>query len=67
MESSVDATIEKIKILYEKDKIGEAYELLQTLQKTFEVDMAQYPFLKSIQEDYEESRKIIFEFNDKAD
>lgn len=60
----MENALENIRFLYEKDKLSEAYQVLANLTENYKIDIDDFPLLGQVAKDYEESRKILQEFDD---
>lgn len=63
----LSTSLKSIQELYDKDKICEAYKMMQDTINLNEIDIEDYPILCKVNNDYEETRQILREFEDKAD
>ena len=59
--------ISNIQVLYEKNKICEAYTLMHKTLQEYNLILTDNPTFIAIEEDYQETRKILHEFEDNSD
>ena len=66
-DSQLMELVQRIQYLHGKDKVADAYSLLEVVIDQYKINLDNFPVLLQVSENYMESRKILAEFEDTSD